>query len=503
MPHRRALAIGAALVALAPPAAAPPAPRHTTPAVPGAPAVLHWQPCPSVSWGLVCSSLSVPLDYAPPRGRRIILALSEAPATAGPGQRLGDLVVNPGGPGVPGRYLAALVQSVLPASLASRYNIIGFDPRGVGASVPSMHCDPTYLQPVQPDYVPATQADELALEAKARGYAQACERRYGWLLPYMTTVDTARDLGSLRVALGVSRISYLGFSYGTYIGEVYATLFPHRVARMVLDSTVDPQGVWYVDNLAQDVAAQARMHALFAWTARYASTYHLGTTAAGVEAAFLRARARLAASPVPHQLGPDELDDDFVAGLYSTSVWPSLAAALAAYLHQGSPAVLETLYATIGATNENEFAVYNAVECSDARWPRDWQRWDTDTRRLLSRAPLVTWDNTWFNAACAFWPVTGPAKPFRVGAPGLPGVLMVQASLDAATPYPGALQAHRDLPSSRMVVVEGDGNHGQLVSTPPNLCVIGYVARYLATGALPTGPGPVNATCPPAALPTP
>ena len=117
-------------------------------------------------------------------------------------------------------------------------------------------------------------------------------------------------------------------------------------------------------------------------------------------------------------------------------------------------------------------------------WPRSWATWNTDTKQVYATAPFEAWDNAWFNAACAFWPVKGPSKPLQIKGAGLPGILMLQGTLDAATPYAGAQVAHSLLPSARMVVVEGGGNHGQSLSDPPNNCVNGYLNRYLATGAL-------------------
>jgi pimeloyl-ACP methyl ester carboxylesterase len=175
---------------------------------------------------------------------------------------------------------------------------------------------------------------------------------------------------------------------------------------------------------------------------------------------------------------------------------PGLAAALAAYLRAHATRPLLGQYEELGTQNENEFAVYNAVQCSDVSWPRNWARWDTDIRRVYRTAPFQAWDNAWYNAACAFWPVRGPARPLQIQGAGLPGILMIQGTLDAATPYAGAQAAHRRLPSARMVVVLGGGNHGQSLAEPPNSCVDGYLNRYLATGALPQRPGLVNATCP-------
>ena len=170
---------------------------------------------------------------------------------------------------------------------------------------------------------------------------------------------------------------------------------------------------------------------------------------------------------------------------------------------QGSTSALVSQYQENGVQDENEFAVYNAVQCADVNWPRNWSKWDSDTRKVYTTAPYQAWDNAWYNAACAFWPVKGPATPMKIGASGLPGILMLQGTLDAATPYAGAQVAHSDLPTARMVVVEGGGNHGQSLESPANTCVQNYLNNYLASGALPSGTGQVNATCPAVAPPNP
>ncbi len=471
---------------------------------------MQWSSCSLNGVGgisMKCANLQVPLDYRHPSGRKITIALSEVPATAPASQQQGDLLVNPGGPGGPGRSLAAAVAQGLDPNVAAEYNIIGFDPRGVGASVPALSCDPSFFSGVRPNYIPASVAAEQVLINRAKAYAAGCEQRFGWLLPYLTTQDAARDLDSIRVALNQPKISYYAFSYGTYLGEVYATLFPNRVRRMVLDSTVDPQGVWYTDNIAQDYAFQARMEAFFGWVARYNSSYHLGATTAQVQQAWYTARQRLAAQPITGPNGPligaDEFDDTFLQGGYNNTLWPGLAQALSAYLVQNTASPMVAQYQQNGVQVENEFAIYNAVQCSDVNWPRSWAKWDSDTRKVYSTAPFQAWDNAWFNAACAFWPVKGPAQPMKIGASGLPGILMLQGTLDAATPYAGAEVAHTALPTARMVVVQGSGNHGQSLESPADGCVQGYLNRYLANGALPTQPGAVNATCAPVPDPNP
>jgi pimeloyl-ACP methyl ester carboxylesterase len=463
---------------------------------------LHWHTCLIPPAQMRCASLQVPLDYRHPAGRKITLAVSEVPATAPAAQQQGYLLVNPGGPGASGLSLAADVAAGLNPTVASEYNIIGFDPRGVGSSVPALHCDPSFYAGVRPDYIPANAKAEQVLLARAKSYAAGCQRRYGWLLPFMTTADTARDMDSIRAALGAQKISYFGISWGTYLGQVYATLFPHRLRRMALDSVVNPRGVWYADNIGQDYAFEGRIRAFFSWIAAHDAVYHLGSTKAQVEQAWYRARAMLEAHPIAGpagpMIGPDEFDDTFQVGAYTDAVWPGLAIALAAYLHGQDTSPMVTVFNALKTQNENEngFAVYNAVQCSDVAWPRNWAKWDADTRRVYRTAPFLAWDNAWYNAACAFWPVKGPAQPLQIRGAGLPGILMLQGTLDAATPYAGALVARRQLPTARMVVVLRGGNHGQALDQPPNTCVDGYLNRYLATGALPSRPGLVNAVCP-------
>jgi pimeloyl-ACP methyl ester carboxylesterase len=246
----------------------------TGPVVP-AHSTLHWHACTgqAAQQGVpACTTLSVPVDYAKPGGRHISLALDMVPATVPKSQQQGVLLVNPGGPGGSGLSLAAEVAQGLSPDVAAKYDIVGFDPRGVGSSVPALSCDPGFFNGPRPNYIPASRAAEQVLINRAKSYAADCGKRFGWLLPHMTTQDTARDMDAIRAAFGVSKINYYAFSYGTYLGQVYATLFPDRVRRMVLDSVVDPTGVWYADNVDQDYAFQGRMEAFFAWVAKADST---------------------------------------------------------------------------------------------------------------------------------------------------------------------------------------------------------------------------------------
>ena len=471
--------------------------------VPGKASTLHWHACTGQLAGMQCTSLQVPLNYADPNGKKITLALSMVPATAPVSQQQGVLLVNPGGPGQSGLSLADDVALGLNQQVAETYDIVGFDTRGVGSSQPALSCDPNFFKGVRPDYIPSSQAAEQVLIDRAKSYAAGCEKRFGWFLPYITSANMARDMDQIRKAFGVQQVNYYAYSYGTYLGQVYGTLFPQRVRRMVLDSTVDPTGAWYNDNISQDYAFQGRLEAFFAWVANYDGTYHLGSTSSQVQQAYNKARTQLTANPAGGTVGPDEFDDTFLTAGYINSVWPAFAHALAQYVNYGDGGALVAQHAAWGTQPENSFAVYNAVECNDVNWPRNWAKWQSDTEKVYKTAPFQAWDNAWFNAACAFWPVKGPAEAMKINGKKLPPILMLQGTLDAATPYAGAQDAHRLLPSARMVVVVGGGNHGQSLASPDNACVDGYLNRYLAAGTLPEKPGLVNATCRPTADPTP
>ncbi|MDQ0790290.1 alpha/beta hydrolase [Streptomyces sp. B3I8] len=461
---------------------------------------LAWKKCATGDHPtLQCATLKVPLDHAEPNGRKITLALSRVPHTARAFQ--GPLLVNPGGPGGSGRSLAGFVASSLPKAVAAQYDVIGFDPRGVGASTPALDCAPGHFDPVRPDTVPHTPALEQANLSRARSFAQACGAKYKDLLPYLDTVSAARDMDAMRRALGAKKINYFGYSYGTYLGAVYAKLYPQRVRRLVLDSIVDPRGVWYDDNLQQDHAFDDRHRAFLAWVAAHDAAYGLGTDPARVETEWYAMRAAVAAHPAGGKVGAAELEDTFIPGGYYDGYWPHLAGAFAAYVHDKDAGALVDAYRTFGAVDaggDNGYSVYTAVQCRDAGWPRDWERWREDSWAVYAKAPFMAWNNAWYNAPCAFWP-TRAKQPVDVTNDKLPPVLLFQATDDAATPYEGGVTMHHLLRGSGLVVEEGGGNHG--ITLSGNTCLDGHLAAYLRTGKVPHGRGEADATC--ATLPAP
>ncbi|WP_327433261.1 alpha/beta hydrolase [Streptomyces sp. NBC_01236] len=464
------------------------APRTTQTAKP------TWKKCGTSAYPtLQCASLTVPLDHSHPGGPQITLALSRVPHTAKTYQ--GPLLVNPGGPGGSGLKLAGFVASSLPKKVAAQYDVIGFDPRGVGASKPALDCEPGHFNAVRPDTVPSTPAMEKANLDRAKAFAEACGKKYASVLPYIDTVSAVQDMDSIRGALGAEKINYFGYSYGTYLGAVYAKLYPNHVRRLVLDSIVDPGGVWYDDNIGQDYAFNDRHLAFLAWVAKHNATYKLGTDPAKVETKWYAMRAALAKKPAQKKVGASELEDTYIPGGYYNGYWPSLAEAFAAYVNDKNTDPLVEAYdnfAAVDASGDNGYSVYTAVQCRDTSWPRDWNQWREDNWAVYDKAPLMVWNNAWYNAPCAFWP-TRSLQPVDIANAALPPALLFQATNDAATPYEGGVIVHHQLRGSSLVVEQGGGNHG--ITLSGNTCLDTYLAAYLTDGKLPHSGGEIDAVC--------
>ncbi|AXE89346.1 alpha/beta hydrolase [Streptomyces sp. Go-475] len=470
-------------------------------------------PCPDAQdlpGSMRCGTVTVPLDYARPDGRQIELTVSRARATRKDPHhgtrevpRQGALVYNPGGPGATGLYFPLI--GLLPEwkRIAAAYDLVGYAPRGVGRSAPLSCTDPKqfFKGPTQAPTHPS-EAYKKERIAQARAYARGCAERAGEALRHYHSLNNARDLDVLRAALGEERLTFLGSSYGTYFGALYATLFPAHVRRMVFDSAVDPdpERIWYRNNLGQSAAFEGRWLDFRRWIARHHAVYGLGRTAREVRRGYERAMARLAAEPAGGKVGPGQLQGAFLQAGYYDDQWPHRAHALSAYL-KGDPGPLveqAARHPEAAAEAENARAVYVAVECNDAPWPTDWAVWDRDNTRLARVAPFETWHNVWTNLPCAYWraPRQRPLDVFA-GPGELPPTLILAAERDAATPYDGALELHRRLAGSILVTERDAGAHG--LAGGPNACVNGHMEAYLLQGRLPGR----RAECAPHAEPKP
>ncbi|WP_224403389.1 alpha/beta hydrolase [Pseudonocardia sp. ICBG1034] len=483
---------GPALAAPAPPAPPPPPGQGIT-----------WGPCTSPSLQQAkaeCGFLKVPLDHAEPAGKKIEIAVSRVRHTVPQAQYQGVVLVNPGGPGGPGLGLSRL-GSAVPKNAGAAYDWIGFDPRGVGTSRPALSCDPDYGGYARPDYRPENGAEKAWLP-RAKAYARACGKAGGELLAHLRTEDTVRDMDLIRQALGAKQINYYGFSYGTMLGQVYATMFPDRVRRMVLDGVVDPRDWWYRANLNQDVAFQRNIETFFDWVAKNDATYHLGTTGDAVEKRFYDLAAEFRKAPLGGRIGSSEWTDIFLRAGYNVGEYTSVADAFVAGTKKDA-AKLKAAYDQAGSpTDDNNYAVYLATQCTDAPFPHDWATWKRDNTATDRKAPFETWGNAWYNAPCRDWPVkSGPAP--KVAGTLRTGPLLISETYDGATPYEGALQARRTFPGSSLV--EGVGGHTHSSSLSGIACTDDTVADYLLTGALPkrTGGDRSDRQCPPLPPPSP
>lgn len=467
---------------------------------------ITWGPCTDptlVEAGGECGYLSVPLDYDDPSGAKIELAVGRVKHKVPDSQYQGVMLTNPGGPGGSGLYLAAR-GSKLPNNAGDAYDWIGFDPRGVGTSKPALSCDPLYMDYNRPNYLPVTPQLEQTWLRRSKSYADACAQNNDpALLEHMKTVDTVKDMDSIRAALGVEQASFYGYSYGTYLGQVYGTLFPSRVRRMVLDSTVDPRHVFYQANLNQDIGFDRNIQIWFDWVAKYDSVYHLGTTGAAVKRVFDEQLAKLSFQPAGGVIGPDEWLDVFLQASYYQSRWTTLADAFSKFVNQGGWETMKSLFETFGGRgDDNGFAVYLAVQCTDVQWPTNWNQWRADNWRTFARAPYFTWMNAWYNAPCLYWRAKA-GTPVNVDGSKVPSVLMIDETLDAPTPYEGSLEVRKRFPGAVLIAEPGGTSHA--ITPRGNSCVDDKIADYLLTGTLPDRkPGNrADVTCAPLPEPVP
>jgi pimeloyl-ACP methyl ester carboxylesterase len=494
-----------------PPQAASAAP--SAPAEAAAPAGITWGTCSDPNLKQLhaqCGFLRVPLDYSHPNGAKISLAVSRIVHTSPASQYQGIILTNPGGPGGSGLNLNAFLVPALQQegltngkAAANDYDWIGFDPRGVGSSKPAISCQPNYFSYDRPNYIPTSAAIVQTWLKRSKAYATACGKKNGRLLAHMTTIDAARDTDSIRAALGQKQISFYGFSYGTYLGQVYSTLFPSHVRRLVMDSNVDPRRVWYAANLDQDLAFNRNIKIWFGWLAKYNKVYHLGSTEKAVEKLFYREEAALLKHPAGGVIGPDEWVDIFLQAGYYEQTWLDMGSAFAGFVHKGDWKTLKTLYDDTDTPGDDSgYAVYNAVQCTDVQWPLSWAKWARDNSAIYRKAPFLTWDNAWYNAPCLYWPARAH-KPLKIDGSQVASALLIDETLDAATPFSGSLEVRSLFQNAVLLAEPGGTTHAD--SLFGDLCVDNTIANYLALGQLPArlaGHSP-DVLCKPLPVPVP
>jgi pimeloyl-ACP methyl ester carboxylesterase len=473
----------ASTAAAAPPGSAgPPVPR------------LHWAPCGD---GLECTTARVPLDYDRPDGAAITLALIRLPAS-GPGRRIGSIFLNPGGPGKSG--VDAVRQggrSLFSAQVRARFDLVGLDPRGIGASTP-LRCFDTLDQALgvlPPFPFPVTAAEERLWVDADRTFAGACAGRGGPILDHMATADVARDLDLLRQAVGDRQLTYVGLSYGAYLGATYANLFPAKVRALVLDGVPDPVA-W-----ATGRGDQAATWPLFnrVGSAEGASVtlgeFFRLCNQGGPACAFSKGdprrryqalARRLLANPVQTPDGPVGYADLVYAtllALQDPAAWPELAERLQQLDSlTRQPTAAATSIGTSQPDYTNVLEGLPGVACSDSDNPDQVGAWRRAADAADRAAPYFGRYWTWFSSICQPWPGRDPDRyigPWT--AQTVNPVLVVGNRFDPATPYQGAVTLAHLLPRSRLLTLNGWGHTSEGKSS----CIDAHMTRYLLTTRTP------------------
>ncbi|MER5783632.1 alpha/beta hydrolase [Streptomyces mobaraensis] len=456
-----------------------------------------WKPCaaptalqgggkaPGKDWE--CTTLPVPLDYARPDGPKIDLALIRARATDS-AHRVGSLVFNFGGPGGSGvATLPELAKSY--AGLRARYDLVSFDPRGVGESAGVRCLDDRELDADATDATPDDAGETAAALAQNKRYVEACARNSGKVLPHVGTTDAARDLDRLRAALGDEKLNYFGISYGTELGGVYAHLFPKRVGRAVLDAVVDPSQDPAEGSLAQAKGFQLALGDYLKDCAKGAAARSCPT-----EESITTLLKRLDAHPLPtaqkgRPLTQDQAVNGIAAALYSEDTWKYLTAALREAGTKGTGTTLQLLSDSLAGRSpdghySNLQAANRAISCADAE-----QRYTADdiaSRLPAFRAasPVFGESAAWALLQCTDWPVKGTWKTPDVRADGSAPIVVIGNTGDPATPYEGARTMTERLGKGVGVGVtyRGEG-HGAYNSG--NACMTRLVDAYLLDGKVP------------------
>jgi pimeloyl-ACP methyl ester carboxylesterase len=451
---------------------------------------LTWRSC---AGGVQCSSLTVPLDYAQPSGQTISLAVVRRQTTSK--NRIGSVVLNPGGPGASGVDYAKAAAPLVSAVLGGAFDVVSFDPRGVGASAPIKCLTATQLDAwVAFEADPKSATEVAQQDALAKGFAAGCAAKSGALLTHVSTVDTARDLDILRAALHDDTLTYIGASYGTFLGAIYAQLFPTHVRALVLDGALDPSASAADLNRVQ---AKGFEVALASYIASCVKSSHcpIGTSPADAEAKLDTWIETVRTKPIRASNGrvltASLAVQGVAAALYSPQSWSSLTSALTAAF-AGSPGELLDLSDEIDGRHadgsyDNLIESNTAINCADRPGlGAGIEPYAKEAALGEQNGPTFGEFIYWGNVACADWPTPPELAPGPVSAPGAPPILVIGTLRDPATPYVWAQALARQL-GGPLLSYNGDGHTAFLRS----FCVDAAVKSYVVSLKTPAA----GATC--------
>lgn len=478
---------------------------------------LAWRQCRKAK-RFECTKARVPLDYDEPGGDTIRLRLTRLPAGE-PARRIGSIFLNPGGPGGSGvGFVQAIGRFLFSDEVRARFDLVGFDPRGIVSSTPIQCFDTTQdaidVVNIAPFFFPVTRAEEKLWIESDRVYSEACADRAGPIMDHMSTANVARDLDLLRQAVGDEALTYAGYSYGSYIGSTYANMFPDEVRALIIDGVLDPIS-WSTGrgNEAETLPVTARLKseqgAYDTLLSFFSACDAGGTNCAFSGGSPKRRYARMARS-IRHD--PLELPDgdggtfpftyaDLVGitlgSMYDPGSWPDFAEFLKeirSFVYpRRAAAALDALLARLGLLGEKRyqqiFEGFAGVLCSDSDNPGNTAAW-SDSARAADRAhPYFGRPWVWISSICVPWPGADDDRymgPFDRRTANT--VLVIGNVNDPATRYQGAVSTAEIMPNSRLLTLDGSGHTSLFLSG----CIDGYVDTYLLTGEVP----PAGTVCP-------
>ncbi|GII95405.1 alpha/beta hydrolase [Sinosporangium siamense] len=455
---------------------------------------LKWQACPPLQNGksvnpqlkAQCAWVEVPLDYAKPEGKTIKLLTAKVPATD-QANRLGTIFFNPGGPG--GSGVDSLLNGIpVSAEAAKRFDVVGFDPRGIGKSAP-VTCGDHPSAPI--NTWPRNEREVRRLVRDSKGYARECGKLSGAMLPYVGTVNVAKDLDLLRSVFGDVKLTYLGQSYGTRIGALYLERFGPQTGRMVLDGMDNPGENPVESRLGQVKGFEGVFRTYLRWCANQPGC----ATGKDPEEGYNRVvrmvgnlRDHLLPAQSGRKLGVSDAVIGIIATLYSRNSWPILNRALT-NMSKGDGVVmlrLADLYAgrdfQTGRPKNNSGAASVAVTCADDAGLKSLAEVRAAVERFKKVSPLFGEQTAWGLLQCGVWPYQTTQRPEPVNAPGAPPTVIVSFTNDPTTPISNARSVHDMLAGSSLVTRQGEGH---IAYATGDFCVNRAVDNYLIAGRQP------------------
>ena len=441
---------------------------------------IEWTPCDgNTNSEVECGNIEVPFDYADPDQGSFVLFVKKHSA-ASPTDRIGSMMVNPGGPGFGGSSLADDAEYYFSQDLIDRFDIIAWDPRGTGESTPAVNCVDTFDEYFGLDSPPETPEEKQALIDASQSFNDKCAENSGTILPYISTQASAQDINSLRLALGEEKVSYFGFSYGSELGTTWATMFPETVRAIVVDGAVDPTATSIQEGMAQAKGFEGQLATfLKQCSERTTCEFHNNGDA---EAAFDKLVLDIDAKPL--EVSKDRtlvtqgvLFTAVAQAMYSDYYWPQLSEALSAAQSGDGTGILQ-LYDDYYQRKEdgtygNELEAFLAISCLDDPGATSTEEVDSHIEDFIAAAPRLG-GNFAYGYSCALWPVKQAAKVTITGK-GAGPIVVVGTTGDAATPLSSTRKMAQGLEQGILIVVDANQHTGY----GANSCVVKAVDDYL------------------------